>query len=96
MPPGAALPLAAGEEWRAQVRPCASRGMAGDVGNGDEPAETGRGVPGLSGTNSESRCPPPPHPGCSPGVIYSQSRFGAPGRGGVRPVSVKLSWARRG
>lgn len=91
MPAGAALALAAGEEWRAQVRPCASRGAAGDG-----LAAAGRGVPGLSGTNSQSRCPPPPHSGCSPGVIYSKSRSGAPGRGGVGPVSVKLPWARRG
>lgn len=35
MPPGAAPALAAGQEWRAQVRPCASRGVAGDVGDGD-------------------------------------------------------------
>lgn len=89
MPPGAA----AGEEWRAQVLPCASRGVAGDLGDGHGPAAAGRGV--LSGAKSPSRCPPPSRPGCSPGVVYSKSRSGAPGRGGVGPVSVKLPWARR-
>lgn len=75
---------AAGEERR--VRPCASRGVAGGEGDGRGPAAAGLGVPGPSGTECETRCPRPRHPGCSPGGVYSKSRFGAPGRGGVGPV----------
>lgn len=61
------------EEWRAQVRPCAPRGAAGDVGAG-----TGRSggtrCPGPIGQELSEPVPSPSLPGRSPGVIYSAGK----------------------